>query len=116
MTTANNISAQFGHDGQQFDAGDINISDIAYEAADHLWTYGSTTVYVFGDDSMLLVTDNCWDIVTSIAGLTSDAAQQAADNDINATHSLIDSNDETVALVDGGNIITLQGDRYTWRR
>jgi len=116
MSIANNISAQFGHDGQQFDAGDISISDICGEAADHFWAHGDSVFYVFPDDSMLMVTDAGWDVITSVAGLTSSAAQQATDAGIDPTHSLVDSNNETVALVDGDDLLTLQGDRYRWGR
>jgi len=116
-TTADRISSQFEDDGSLLDVGDISISDICKEGSVERHSYAGTTFYVFADESIMMVTDDGWDIVYPINDIGSDVHREVADACIDVSQSWQDSNGDTVALLDtDGDLRTITGHVYAWAR
>ena len=115
ITTADRISTQFDDDGSVLDVGDVNINDVCKAGSAERHTYAGTTFYVFADESILMVTDDAWDIVYPIDDIGSDVHREVATARIDVSQSWQDSNGDTVALLDtDGDLRTITGHVYAW--
>lgn len=119
ISTAEQIAATYGHDGQSFFLEGRHISELARERADHRWDRSGDVVYVMPDGSLLGVSDGGWDVLSRVDGFTRDsriALEEEAER-IEVSETWQDSNGIAWAVLDVEDYLyTDRGQPYSWRR
>jgi len=72
MTIAQEIANRYHNDGQLFTVNDIDIDDVARASSAYTYRKSDFTLFVFDDESMLVI-GNFWDIITLVDGMLTDS-------------------------------------------
>ena len=119
ISTAEQIAATYGHDGQSFIIEGRHIAHLAKERAVERWDRSGDVVYVMPDGSLLGVSDGGWDVLSRVDGFTRDsrAGLEEAEERIEVSETWEDSNGSTWAILDVEDYLyTDTGLPYSWRR
>ena len=76
MTTAQEIANRYHNDGQIFTVEDIDIDALARASSAYTYRKSDFTLFVFDDESMLVI-GNFWDIITVVDGLLTDSSGES---------------------------------------
>ena len=109
ISTAEQISATYGHDGQSFIIAELHISELAAERSVESYHRSGDVVYVMPDGSLLGVSDGGWDVLERI--------EPEPVEGLDLAEAWQDSNGVTWAVLDAGDhLYTDGGLPYSWRR